>query len=58
MKTVIYKMLGAIRKFLWSLIVAYMLGIHNFYHGDNKAADDSAITIEVNEGQESGSPKD
>ena len=58
MKSVAYKMLGAIRRFLWSFIVAYMLGLHNFYYGDDKTADNIAITTEVKEGQESGSPKD
>lgn len=58
MRSVVCKILGAIRKTLWSFIVAYMLGMHNFYYGDNKAADDSAIKSEVNQEQESGSPKD
>ena len=29
-----------------------MLGMHNFYTGDNKTTDDIAITIEYNVGQE------
>ena len=34
------------------MIVAYMLGMHNFYTGDNKTSEDIAITIEYNVGQE------
>ena len=40
------------------MIVAYMLGIHNFYHGDNKTKDESFNTIEVKEDQSNGAPKD
>jgi hypothetical protein len=43
---------------MWALIVAYMLGIHNFYKGEDKTPDDIVITIEHNEVQEDGTPKD
>jgi hypothetical protein len=52
------QMIQGIRRILWSLIVAYMLGMHNFYYGDNKTRDDSIITVEVKEDQKSGAPKD
>ncbi|MEJ1236708.1 hypothetical protein WBG78_01185 [Chryseolinea sp. T2] len=45
-----------VKKQLWSLIVAYMLGMHNFYHGDTRTADDPANKIEANEAQENESP--
>jgi hypothetical protein len=35
-----------------------MLGMHNFYTGEDKTSDDIAITIEYNEVQENGTPKD
>jgi hypothetical protein len=35
-----------------------MLGIHNFYKGEEKTPDNIAITIEHNEAQEDGIPKD
>jgi len=40
------------------MIVAYMLGIHNFYKGEDKTTDNIIITIEQNEVQEDGTPKD
>ena len=40
------------------MIVAYMLGIHNFYKGEDKTADNIIITIEHNEVQGDGIPKD
>ena len=43
---------------MWGLIVAYMIGIHNFFKGETKTPDDILITIESNEVQEGGVPKD
>jgi len=43
---------------MWSLIVAYMLGMHNFYNGDNKTPDTISIKIELNEAQKDDTPKD
>jgi hypothetical protein len=34
-----------------------MLGLHNFYTGENKTTDDILIKIEINEVQENGTPK-
>ena len=46
------------RRALWAIIVAYMLGMHNFYKGEDKTTEDIVITVEVNEAQENGAPKD
>ena len=40
------------------MIVAYMLGMHNFYKGEDKTSDDIIITIEQSEAQEDGTPND
>ena len=40
------------------MIVAYMLGMHNFYTGEDKTSDDIGITIEYRQLQEKGAPKD
>ena len=40
------------------MIVAYMLGVHNFYKGEDKTSDNIIITIEHIEAQEDGTPKD
>jgi hypothetical protein len=47
-----------VRRQLWAIIVAYMLGMHNFYHGDQKTPDNILITIEYNQVEEDGTPKD
>ncbi len=35
-----------------------MLGMHNFYKGEEKTSDNIVITIELNEVQQDGAPKD
>ena len=35
-----------------------MLGMHNFYKGEEKSSDNIVITIELNEVQQDGAPKD
>ena len=52
MSDLFFRLFKYLKKQIWSLIVAYMVGLHNFYHGDNKGADDIAIKVEVNEAQE------
>lgn len=47
-----------LKKFLWTIIVAYMVGIHNFYKQDDKTPEDIVIKIEDIETQEDSSPKD
>ena len=51
--SILYKILRGIRKFLWSIILAYMLGIHNFYKGEDKTPD-HIITHEIRADQEDG----
>ena len=58
MKHLLYQLIKFIRRQVWALIVAYMVGIHNFYKGEDKTSDDIVITIERNEVQEDGAPKD
>ena len=58
MKALLLQLLRYLRRQAWGLIVAYMVGLHNFYHGDNKSPDDIVITTEQNEAQENGAPKD
>lgn len=41
---------------MWSFIVAYMLGMHNFYKGEDKTPDNIVITIEYNQPQDDGTP--
>ncbi len=57
MKSIFYNLIRYARRILWSIIVAYMLGLHNFYKGESKTTDDIVIRIEVNEVQDDGTPK-
>jgi hypothetical protein len=45
-----------VRRLVWGLIVAYMLGLHNFYYGDNKTSDNIVITIENQEKPSDNAP--
>ena len=58
MKSILRNLIKAIQRTLWSLIVAYMLGLHNFYRGEDKTADNIMIRIELNELPGDGAPKD
>jgi hypothetical protein len=58
MKSRFYQLIRWVRRKIWALIVAYMLGLHNFYKGEDKTSDNIVITIEHNVVQEDGTPKD
>jgi hypothetical protein len=58
MKTHFSQLTRSIRRLIWTIIVAYMLGVHNFYKGEDKNTDTIVITIEHNEAQEDSAPKD
>jgi hypothetical protein len=57
MKSFFTQLVIRTRRALWAIIVAYMLGMHNFYKED-KTTEDRVITIELNETRENGAPKD
>jgi hypothetical protein len=42
----------------WALIVAFMLGVHNFYTGETKSKDDIVFQIEQDSEEEDAAPKD
>lgn len=42
----------------WALIVAFMLGVHNFYTGETKSKDDIVFHIEQDVIEEDAAPKD
>ncbi|MAE85334.1 MAG: hypothetical protein CMB80_21550 [Flammeovirgaceae bacterium] len=46
-----------VKKQIWAIIVAYMLGLHNVYREEQKNEDDIVFTIENIEEQENGDPK-
>jgi hypothetical protein len=57
MKSILYHLARAVKRRIWAMIVAYMLGMHNFYTGENKTRDDISIKIEYNQVQEEGEPE-
>ncbi len=58
MKSLADQLIRCVRRQIWAMIVAYMLGMHNFYKGEDKTSDDIIITIEQSEVQEDGTPND
>lgn len=46
------------RNLLWALIVAFMLGVHNFYKGETRSKDDIVSHIEHSIYEEDDAPKD
>jgi hypothetical protein len=58
MKSRFDQLIRYVRRQLWALIVAYMLGMHNFYKGEDKTTDDIVITIEQSGVQENSTPND
>ena len=57
MKSLFVRLLTRIRRTLWAFIVAYMLGLHNFYKGEDKSPD-SIAKIEIIEQKRDGEPGD
>jgi hypothetical protein len=47
-----------IRRLLWALIVAFMVGIHNFYKQEMDSPDSIVSSIELEAEEEDSSPKD
>jgi len=39
MKSLVHRLLSASRRFLWTLLLTFMIGLHNFYKGDNQTID-------------------
>ena len=46
MKLIFYQLLRYVMSKIWAIIVAYMIGIHNFYKEEDKEPDDIVLTIE------------
>jgi len=46
------------RNLLWALIVAFMLGVHNFYKEEIRSKDDIVSHIEHDIYEEDDAPKD
>jgi len=47
-----------LRRLLWALIVAFMVGVHNFYKQEMDSSDSIVSAIEIDAEEEDSSPKD
>jgi hypothetical protein len=57
MKT-FFSIFRPLRRLIWTLIVAFMLGVHNFYKQETKSPQDIVFTIEQDAEEENAAPKD
>jgi len=46
------------KNLVWALIVAFMLGVHNFYTGETKSKEDIVFQIEQDVIEQDAAPKD
>lgn len=47
-----------LRRIMWSLIVAFMVGVHNFYKQEMDSPDSIVSSIQMDEEQDDSSTKD
>ena len=53
-----YQFLRYCRRLMWALIVAFMVGVHNFYKQEMDSPDSIVSSIQLDEEEEDSSPKD
>jgi hypothetical protein len=53
----VFNFLQPIRRLLWALIIAYMVGIHNFYRQEMDSPDSIVSSIELDKDQQDSAPK-
>ncbi|WPR74877.1 hypothetical protein [Algoriphagus sp. NG3] len=47
-----------LKRLMWALIVAFMVGIHNFYKQEMDSPDSIVSSIQMDEEEEDSAPKD
>lgn len=55
---VFFKLFRPVRRLVWALIVAFMVGVHNFYKNEMDSPDSIVNSIEIDAEEEDSSPKD
>ena len=55
---VLFKFFRPFRRLLWALIVAFMVGVHNFYKQEMDSPDSIVNSIEIDEREDDSAPKD
>ena len=53
-----FKFFRPFRQLLWALIVAFMIGVHNFYKQEMDSPDSIVSSIQIDAEEEDSSPKD
>jgi hypothetical protein len=53
----LFRFLQPVRRLFWALIIAYMVGIHNFYKQEMDSPDSIVSSIEMDKEQEDTMPK-
>lgn len=54
----LYQIFRPLRRIIWALIVAFMVGVHNFYKQEMDSPDTIISQIEIDSEEEDSSPKD
>jgi hypothetical protein len=52
------KLFRPLRRLVWVVLVAFMVGVHNFYKQEMDSPDSIVNSIQLDEGEEDSSPKD
>ena len=52
----IFKYLKPVKRLLWALIVAFMVGVHNFYKQEMDSPDSIVSSIQMDEEQDDSAP--
>lgn len=52
------RFVNSLKKIIWTLLVAYMIGLHNVFKQETKTPDDIVITIVAEEVQGDNAPND
>ncbi|MFN4000299.1 hypothetical protein [Algoriphagus sp.] len=52
-----FRIFRPLRRLMWALIVAFMVGVHNFYKQEMDSPDSIVNSIEIDE-EEDSAPKD
>ncbi len=54
MKAIATKLVRGTRKFFWTILVAFMVALHNFYKGEYHSPDDLRPKIDPTEQEKAG----
>ncbi|GAB3228342.1 hypothetical protein J0A67_14355 [Algoriphagus aestuariicola] len=54
----LFKFFRPFRRLLWALIVAFMVGVHNFYKQEMDSPDSIVSSIEMDSEENDSTPKD